>query len=344
MVVTDILLAGYLTTTDLRRSGTRLTSAFRRPAYQVGSSTNRAGEQRTRRCASLSRSHARRAPEGWRTPCSFGSQDDVQQRYRPRPTSASATPLLRRCGGYRTRDAFRLPESGREVCGAGAGRGCLRRRCGLRQHHRGQARCGRDLQTQGSTAPRHSTRRQASRQPDGDDATRPRRADDDSQPDDGSTSSDGSTDATASDAQPDDGCDASDGSVSEVSAETGGCQPIGSVDHPDLAFVDDDCDGIDGTVSNAVFVSPRGLDSNAGTMESPKRTLAAAISAAAAANPRKDVYAAVGVYKEAVTLAAGVGLYGGYDDPRPVDARGRCERPLLPPSIAPAPRACPARD
>jgi len=65
------------------------------------------------------------------------------------------------------------------------------------------------------------------------------------------------------------------------------CKRSGSVDRPDLAFTDDDCDGIDGAVVSAVFVSPRGADGNAGTMAAPKKTLAAAIAAAAGAIPRR---------------------------------------------------------
>ena len=83
----------------------------------------------------------------------------------------------------------------------------------------------------------------------------------------------------------------------------------GAPDLPDLNFVDSNCDGIDGDKGKAVFVSPSGSDVNPGTMAKPKRTLNAAVLAAAAA--KKDVYAAAGLY-ERVDLVSGVGIYGGY--------------------------------
>ena len=68
------------------------------------------------------------------------------------------------------------------------------------------------------------------------------------------------------------------------------------------------------TESTAIFVDFfGGNDGNAGTMLSPKRTLAAGIAAAAAANPVRNVYVSKGTYGEAVTLSNGVSLYGGYD-------------------------------
>lgn len=90
------------------------------------------------------------------------------------------------------------------------------------------------------------------------------------------------------------------------------CHVANTVDVPDLGFVDSNCDGIDGDVNKAIFVSPRGNDSNAGTMALPVKTVAKAITLASAAH--KDVYAALGTYNESVTLATGVGIYGGYDD------------------------------
>lgn len=56
-----------------------------------------------------------------------------------------------------------------------------------------------------------------------------------------------------------------------------------------------------------------GNDGNSGTRPSPKKTLAAAIAAAAGANPVKSVFVSKGTYAETVTLANGVSLYGGYD-------------------------------
>ncbi len=94
------------------------------------------------------------------------------------------------------------------------------------------------------------------------------------------------------------------------------CAPLdpavypGAVDTPDMAFEDTNCDGIDGDLAKAVFVAPTGSDSNSGTLASPKKTIKAAIIAAAAAS--KDVYVDGGTYLESVSLVSGVSIYGGY--------------------------------
>src|SRR3954471_6259240 len=78
------------------------------------------------------------------------------------------------------------------------------------------------------------------------------------------------------------------------------CAPLdpavhpGAVDKPDLNFEDTNCDGIDGDLSKAVFVALSGDDNAPGTLTNPKRTINAAITAANAANPKKDVYIAGG--------------------------------------------------
>ena len=100
-----------------------------------------------------------------------------------------------------------------------------------------------------------------------------------------------------------------------------------AADAPDLMFRDTNCDGIDGTAANAIFVSPRGDDANDGLgvvmrgpdgrpmlTVRPKRSMNAAIQAAAAARPVKAVYAAQGTYTGTVRLASGVSVYGGYND------------------------------
>ena len=100
-----------------------------------------------------------------------------------------------------------------------------------------------------------------------------------------------------------------------------------SSDAPESTFADSNCDGIDGTVSAAIFVSPRGDDANDGLgmvmpgpdgrprlTVRPKRTLAAAVTAAAEARPPKSVYAALGTYVGSVRLSSGVSIYGGYND------------------------------
>ena len=105
------------------------------------------------------------------------------------------------------------------------------------------------------------------------------------------------------------------------------CHNTSMTDAPDLMFEDSNCDGIDGDVTRAIFVAPGGDDANDGTARlerpegmrpvltvTPKRTLAAAIAAAAMATPPKDVYVAAGTYMGSFTLASGVSVYGGYND------------------------------
>lgn len=91
------------------------------------------------------------------------------------------------------------------------------------------------------------------------------------------------------------------------------CRSDGMPDVPDLMFRDNNCDGIDGDISRAIFVSPMGNDTNPGTMAQPKRTIQAAITAAAGSMPIKDVYVAAGTYTGQVTLSSGVSVYGGYN-------------------------------
>jgi hypothetical protein len=92
------------------------------------------------------------------------------------------------------------------------------------------------------------------------------------------------------------------------------CTITNANDKPDMSMVDANCDGIDGTVTGAVFVDGvGGNDTNAGTMTAPKRSVQAGVAAAAAANPTKDVYVSKGTYNEALVVADGVSVYGGYD-------------------------------
>src|SRR5208283_1080518 len=96
----------------------------------------------------------------------------------------------------------------------------------------------------------------------------------------------------------------------------GGCeyQQTSMTDKPDLSFVDSNCDGIDGTVADAIFVDTvTGLDTNAGTITSPVKTIGEGIILAFGASPKKDVYVSKGGYAETITMASGVSIYGGYD-------------------------------
>ena len=124
--------------------------------------------------------------------------------------------------------------------------------------------------------------------------------------------------ATNDDAGLDGATDATTDAASDAGTDAVQCHPTG-VDTPDYTgsdngFVDADCDGIDGTIANAIFVDGlTGTDASPGTMASPKQTIAAAIAAASAATPKKDVYISKGTYAEHVDMADGVSLYGGYD-------------------------------
>jgi hypothetical protein len=87
----------------------------------------------------------------------------------------------------------------------------------------------------------------------------------------------------------------------------------GAPDQPDLGLVDSNCDGVDGDVSRSIFVSTGGDDANSGTSSSPKHTVQAGVTAAAAAG--LDVLVSAGSFDEGdgVDLASDVGIYGGYD-------------------------------
>ncbi len=93
------------------------------------------------------------------------------------------------------------------------------------------------------------------------------------------------------------------------------CDPS-ATDLPDVLFADTNCDGLDGDPTRGVFVSPRGDDTHDGSMASPLRTIAAAVTAAGRATPRRVVYAAVGRYAGPLELREAVSIYGGYDDAR----------------------------
>ena len=90
------------------------------------------------------------------------------------------------------------------------------------------------------------------------------------------------------------------------------CVPAATPDVPDPMFLDTNCDGMDGDASNAIFVSPTGDDTNAGTAQNPVKTVGKAI-ALAAANSKTNVYLSKGTYAESVNLVSGISLYGGFD-------------------------------
>ncbi|MBL8684675.1 MAG: PE-PGRS family protein [Myxococcales bacterium] len=93
------------------------------------------------------------------------------------------------------------------------------------------------------------------------------------------------------------------------------CTPTGTSDPIDPTFTDDNCDGSDGVVAQCVFVSATsGNDTTGdGTRTRPVQTLARGI-ALAQMTSRSAVCAAGGVYLEAVTVASGISVYGGFDE------------------------------
>jgi hypothetical protein len=85
-----------------------------------------------------------------------------------------------------------------------------------------------------------------------------------------------------------------------------------ALDEPDMDFIDSNCDGIDGMIDDAIFVATDGNDSNAGTYDAPKKSLATSIFAAAVQG-KPHVYASVGTYTGRLNLSSGVSLFGGYN-------------------------------
>jgi hypothetical protein len=85
----------------------------------------------------------------------------------------------------------------------------------------------------------------------------------------------------------------------------------GAVDKPDASSTDANCDGIDGDESRSIFVAKTGEDTNPGTRQQPKRSIAAALTLAAQQD--RDVLIANGQYAEILVVRSGVDVYGGYN-------------------------------
>lgn len=88
----------------------------------------------------------------------------------------------------------------------------------------------------------------------------------------------------------------------------------GAWDDPDEQNRDSNCDGVDGTIAKAVFVSPKGNNSHAGTRDHPLRSITNATALAATAG-KTQVLVAGGEYNETggARLVSSVGVYGGYN-------------------------------
>ncbi len=90
------------------------------------------------------------------------------------------------------------------------------------------------------------------------------------------------------------------------------CTFSNALDEPDDNLIDANCDGIDGDPSQAIFVAPAplGSDAHAGTMGAPLATLQTAIDRAGAQG--MNVYVSEGIYTGTVNLLQGVSIHGGY--------------------------------
>jgi hypothetical protein len=107
--------------------------------------------------------------------------------------------------------------------------------------------------------------------------------------------------------------------VNGTAADGCECQKLADDDPPDegpypapgQATVDANCDGVDGVIGKALFVSAAAAAGGDGSMAHPYRTIAEAL-AAFPGSGRQYVLVAEGTYRENVTLAAGVQLFGGY--------------------------------
>jgi hypothetical protein len=92
------------------------------------------------------------------------------------------------------------------------------------------------------------------------------------------------------------------------------CVVRNTIDLPDDEFKDENCDGIDGDLSRAVFVAITGSDTSATCSRSePCRTINYGISKAEGTG-KDQVLIQAGRYTEIVTIADGIGIYGGYDN------------------------------
>ncbi len=87
----------------------------------------------------------------------------------------------------------------------------------------------------------------------------------------------------------------------------------GARDIPDLDFLDTSCDGIDGRAGTAVFVATTGSDTGTGRMDSPLRTIQAAVALVGSDPARDHILVQGGDYGDGLQVADGVFVAGGYD-------------------------------
>lgn len=82
----------------------------------------------------------------------------------------------------------------------------------------------------------------------------------------------------------------------------------------DAPIAGPDAPGCNGLPCDAIYVARRGNNNNAGSKDAPVLTISAGILKAKASNPPKAVFVAGGAYSEQVVMAAGVSVYGGFND------------------------------
>jgi len=87
-----------------------------------------------------------------------------------------------------------------------------------------------------------------------------------------------------------------------------------ALDPPDALALDSNCDGVDGDAAGCVFVSAAtGSDAWDGTMQKPKKSIAAGLAEAEMLGAQKCVLVAAGSYSGSLTVPDGTALWGGYD-------------------------------
>ncbi len=102
-----------------------------------------------------------------------------------------------------------------------------------------------------------------------------------------------------------------------LAAATAACAH-GNGDNPDAGadarFVTIDAPSCNDLPCDAIYVSPAGNDSSAGTKETPVKTINVGITKAAGWNPPLAVFVQAGTYNEQVAMKVGVPVYGGFDE------------------------------
>jgi PKD repeat protein len=97
------------------------------------------------------------------------------------------------------------------------------------------------------------------------------------------------------------------------------CEPNDPAIHPaaddplEAPYTDSNCDGVDGVASEAIYVSPDGINSAARgtTLSDPVATINFALTRAQA-TARTKIFIAGGTYEEVITVVNGTSMFGGF--------------------------------